>query len=86
MQIQLSKKRWHIYCDINVIYIVFSVETENSNSCCSFCDVHQQYLEFLLTQVQFKSFINQQDGERTLGILSSSSSNNPTVFLKKHST
>lgn len=30
------KKRWHIYCNINVIYIVFFLlkKTENSNSCC----------------------------------------------------
>lgn len=29
------KKRWHIYCNINVIYIVFLLKkTENSNSHC----------------------------------------------------
>lgn len=31
------KKRWHIYCNINVIYIVFFLlkKTEIPNSCCS---------------------------------------------------
>lgn len=56
------KKRWHIYCNINVIYIVFFLlkKTENSNSCC------RSFLMYIDNTFSFETRTNLSINQRRL--------------------